>query len=81
MGRLIVALGTCGRVMAALPEKEEAREEESQRDKEIEGKAIDAKGKPEGPGTQSGRGWDKEGKGKAGGGTGGGAGKRKKGKR
>lgn len=81
VGRLIAALSTCGRVMAALPEKEEPREEESQRDKEMEDKAVDAKGKPGGPGTPSGKGGDKDGKGKAGGGTGGGAGKKKKGKR
>lgn len=81
VGRLIAALGTCGRVMAALPEKAEVKEEESQRDKEIEDKAVDAKGKPGGPGTQSGKGLDKDGKGKGGGGTGGGAGRKKKGKR
>lgn len=81
VGRLIAALGTCGKVMAALPEKEEAREEESQKDKEMEDKAVEAKGKPGGPGTQSGKGLDKDGKGKAGGGSGGGAGKKKKGKR
>lgn len=81
VGRLIAALGTCGRVMAALPEKEEAREEESQRDQEMEGKSVDPKGKSEGPKTQGGKVLDKDGKGKAGGGTGGGAGKKKKGKR
>lgn len=81
VGRLIAALGICGRVMAALPEKEETREGESQRNKEMEDKAVDVKGKSEGPGIQSGKGWDKDGKGKAGGGTGGGAGKKKKGKR
>lgn len=81
MGRLIAALGTCGRVMAALPEKEKARVEESQRDKEMEEKAVDVKGRSEAPGTQGGNGFDKDGKGKAGGGTGGGAGKKRKGKR
>lgn len=81
VGRLIAALGTCARVMAALPQKEESREEESQKDKEMEDKAVDAKGKPGGSGTQSGKGLDKDGKGKSGGGTGGGAGKKKKGKR
>ena len=77
VGRLIAALGTCGRVMAALPEKEEKEEEEKEVEERVGAGVADAKGKAEATEVQGGRGGDhKEGKGKAGGG-----GKKKKGKR
>lgn len=75
MGRLIAALGTCGRVMAALPEKVELV---GDREGEV-GAEVVAGGEEKGvkEGTKEG------GKGKLGGGGGGcgGGGKKKKGKR
>lgn len=79
MGRLIAALGTCGRVMAALPEKVElGGDREGEVGSEVVGAGVEEKGVKES--TKEG------GKGKtggSGGGSGGGAGggKKKKGKR
>ncbi|MCJ1428987.1 hypothetical protein MMC29_006900 [Sticta canariensis] len=84
VGRLIAALGTCGRVMAALPEKEKGAE------KEEGGEGVgagEAKRKIDRSEVLLGRDGEKEkdGKGKAstgaGAGGGGGGGKKKKGKR
>lgn len=76
VGRLIAALGTCGRVMAALPEQEKGVE----KDEGAEGVgATVAKGKIDGSEVLLGKGGEKEkeGKGKASAG----GGKKKKGKR
>lgn len=82
VGRLIAALGTCGRVMAALPEKEKEVEKEEEGGEGVG--ADEAKRKPD-RSEVLGRGGEKEkeGKGKAsiGAGGGGGGGKKKKGKR
>ena len=84
VGRLIAALGTCGRVMAALPEK--VKEEGG-----VEGEGEGVEEKEAGKEARNGGNEVKEvpketaketGKGKAGGGGGGGGGgKKKKGKR
>ncbi|MCJ1266430.1 hypothetical protein MMC22_006315 [Lobaria immixta] len=81
VGRLIAALGTCGRVMAALPEKEKGTEKDE--DGGEGGGAAEAKGKLDGSEVLPARGGEKEkeGKGKAGASGGGGTGKKKKGKR
>ncbi|MCJ1462685.1 hypothetical protein MMC07_001288 [Pseudocyphellaria aurata] len=80
VGRLIAALGTCGRAMAALPEKEKETEKEEEGGEEVG--AAEAKGKMDGS-EVLGKGGDKErdGKAKVGAGGGGGGGKKKKGKR
>lgn len=86
VGRLIAALGTCGRVMAALPDERQKGPVEKDEDggDGIIG-AAEPKGKMDGSEMLLGRGGEKEkeGKGKtsAGGGGGGGGGKKKKGKR
>ena len=78
VGRLVAALGTCGRVMAALPERVEAEGEEVAGGEAVAESLVEGKG---------GRGGGKEGKGgqgKGGGvgaGGGGGGGKKKKGKK
>ena len=72
MGRLIAALGNCGRVMAALPDKEETS-------MEVEEGVKDAVGEKEVPSKESGKDL-KSGQGK-GGEKAGGGGKKKKGKR
>lgn len=77
MGRLIAALGTCGRVMAALPEKEKEEDlgevaggsdgkVKAEREEILGGNEKDAKGGERGKGVP---------------GVGGGGGKKKKGKR
>lgn len=79
VGRLVAALGTCGRVMAALPEKE--------KEEELVDAAGDGDGKVKGEREDIQGGHDKDGKGGErgkggpGGGGGGGGGKKKKGKR
>ena len=81
MGRLVAALGNCGRVMAALPDKEEGNivVEEGLKD-EVEGKVLEGKGKA--PPKEAGK-EVKSAQGKGGEkiGSGGNAGKKKKGKR
>lgn len=80
VGRLVAALGTCGRVMAALPERGEAEGEE------MAGVDAGAVAVPEslaeGKGGKAGAKEGKAGQGKGGGpGAGGGGGKKKKGKK
>lgn len=81
VGRLVAALGSCGRVMAALPEKEKEVEREEEVGEGIG--AAEVKGKVDGSEVLPGRGGEKEkeGKGKSSAGGGGGGGKKKKGKR
>jgi len=78
VGRLVAALGNCGRVMAALPDKEEANMDVDEGVKEeAEGKVPEGKGKV--PPKEGGK-EVKSGQSKGGEKTGGG-GKKKKGKR
>ena len=81
VGRLIAALGTCGQVMAALPEKEKEMEKEEEGGEGVG--AAETRGKLEGPEVLPGKGAEKEkdGKGKASASGGGGGGRKKKGKR
>ena len=82
MGRLVASLGTCGRVMAALPAKEETGSKEDPGD-EMEGVAAV---KPEDTKAPTSKGGSKGGQahgkgGEKGGGGGAGGGKKKKGKK
>lgn len=81
VGRLIAALGTCGRVMAALPEKEKEMEKEEEGGEGVG--AAETRGKLEGSEVLPGKGVEKEkdGKGKASASGGGVGGRKKKGKR
>lgn len=79
MGRLVVALGRCGTVMAALPESEEgeAKDEAGGGETEVDGAESGVR-----VGKEDGRGGVTEGvKAVPGQGKGGGGGKKKKGKR
>ncbi|KAL8795097.1 MAG: hypothetical protein Q9195_002394 [Heterodermia aff. obscurata] len=78
VGRLVASLGTCGRVMAALPDKIEPEGEEAVAGVEVGTAAAQEEVKGAKTGAKDG----KPGQGKVGGpGTGSGGGKKKKGKR
>ena len=84
MGRLVASLGNCGRVMAALPAREQTEVKEEPGE-EMEGVAAvkleDTKVPTSKGGAKGGQAQGKGGGGEKGGGGGGGGGKKKKGKK
>ncbi|KAL8712101.1 MAG: hypothetical protein Q9220_003535 [cf. Caloplaca sp. 1 TL-2023] len=55
VGRLVVALGKCGRLMAGLPAKDEAAAVDSGGAMEVDGKAEEVETKPAGGGKEGGK--------------------------